>query len=150
SVLFSLSSKAAGPVGGWLSISAPFEVDIIENDDVIGTSGASRVMLPAGRHHIVLANTTLGFRETRTVDVAGGRTAGILLDAPKASLSVNARPWADVTVDGTSIGQTPIANVMVSVGSHDVVFRHPQLGERRQSVVVTTKGPNRLSVDLNK
>jgi hypothetical protein len=30
------------------------------------------------------------------------------------------------------------------------VFRHPQFGERRQSVVLTGKGPNRVAVDLTK
>ena len=149
SVLFSLS-KASGPVGGWLSIAAPFDVEVAENEDVIGTSGASRIMLAAGRHQVVLANRTLGYQEARTIDVAAGKTVAIQIEAPKASLSVNARPWADITLDGNSVGQTPIANLVISIGSHEVVFKHPQFGERRQTVVVTAKGPNRIAVDLNK
>jgi hypothetical protein len=31
-----------------------------------------------------------------------------------------------------------------------VIFRHPQFGERRQTIVVTTKGPNRIAMDLSK
>jgi hypothetical protein len=31
-----------------------------------------------------------------------------------------------------------------------MVFRHPQLGERKQTVMVTAKGPNRIAVDLTK
>ena len=65
-------------------------------------------------------------------------------------LSANARPWADVLIDGISVGQTPIANLAVPIGTHQVVFRHPQLGERRESVVVGVKGPNRIAVDLTK
>jgi hypothetical protein len=38
----------------------------------------------------------------------------------------------------------------MTIGSHDVVFRHPQFGERRQTVVVTSTGPNRIAVDLTK
>ena len=63
---------------------------------------------------------------------------------------MNARPWAEVMVDGTSIGQTPIANLQVGVGPHELVFRHPQLGERKQTVVVTAKGPNRIAMDFTK
>ena len=37
SVMFSLP-KVSGPVGGWLSISAPFDVEVVEHDDVIGTA----------------------------------------------------------------------------------------------------------------
>jgi hypothetical protein len=65
-------------------------------------------------------------------------------------VSANARPWADVIVDGISVGQTPIANLQLTIGTHDVVFRHPQLGERRQAVTVTQNGPNRIAVDLTK
>ena len=58
---------------------------------------------------------------------------------------MNARPWAEVTLDGSSVGQTPLSNLLVTVGTHELVFRHPQFGERRQSVVVTAKGPNRIA-----
>jgi serine/threonine-protein kinase len=149
SVMFSLS-KVSGPVGGWLSISSPFEVDVVENDDVIGTSASSQIMLAAGRHSITLTNTSLGYRETRKIDVTAGKKSAVRVDPPKASISVNARPWAEVTVDGTGVGQTPIANLLVSVGPHEMVFKHPQLGERKQTVVVTAAGPNRTAVDLTK
>ena len=149
SVMFSLP-KASGPVGGWLSISAPFDVEVAENDDVIGSSGASRIMLAAGRHDIMLANRSLGYQDARRIDVTAGKTTAIRVDPPKVSVSVNARPWAEVVLDGNNLGQTPIANLLVAVGSHEIVFRHPQLGDRKQTVMVTVKGPNRIAVDLTK
>ena len=149
SVMFSLS-KVSGPVGGWLSISAPFDIDVVENEDVIGTSASTQIMLAAGRHSIMLTNRSLGYQEARKIDVTAGKTFAIRVDPPKASFSVNARPWAEVTMDGKSVGQTPIANLLVSVGSHEMVFRHPELGERKQTVVVSVKGPNRAAVDFTK
>jgi len=148
-VVFSLL-KAPGPVGGWLSISSPFDVDVFDNNDVVGSSGASRIMLAAGRHNITLANRTLGFEDIRRIDVVAGKTTVIRVEAPKVSVSVNARPWADIILDGNNVGQTPIANLPVSIGSHEMVFRHPQLGERKQTVLVSVKGPNRIAVDLTK
>ena len=148
-VVFSLP-KVAGPVGGWLSVTAPFEVQVIEKDEVIGSGGAARIMVAAGRHDILLANRALDYQESRHVEVAAGTTTSVRVDAPKVTLSVNARPWADVAIDGNDIGQTPIANVTATVGTHQLVFRHPQFGERRQSVVLTGKGPNRIAVDLTK
>ena len=149
SVMFALP-KSAGPVGGWLAISAPFDVEVVENRDVIGASGATRIMVAAGRHDLVLSNASLGYQETRKVDVNAGQTTAIRVDAPKAALSVNARPWAEILIDGVNVGQTPIANVQVSIGSRELTFRHPQLGERKQNVVITAKGPNRIAADLTK
>jgi hypothetical protein len=149
SVMFSLP-KVSGPVGGWLSISAPFDVEVVEHDDVIGTSGTSRIMLAAGRHDITIINRSLGYQDARKVEVSAGKTIAVRVDPPKVSVSVNARPWAEVTLDGNSVGQTPISNLLVAVGTHELVFRHPQFAERRQTVVVTANGPNRIAADLTK
>jgi hypothetical protein len=149
SVMFSLP-KASGPVGGWLSISAPFDVEIVEHEDVLGTSGTNRIMLAAGHHDIVLTNRSLGFEESRKIEVTAGKTIAVRVEPPKVSVSVNARPWAEIVIDGNSAGQTPIANLLVTVGPHEMVFRHPQLGERKQTVMVTARGPNRVAADLTK
>ena len=149
SVMFSLP-KVSGPVGGWLAITAPFDVEVVEHDDVIGSGGTSKIMLAAGRHDITLLNRSLGYQEARKIDVTAGKTMSIKVDPPKVNISVNARPWADVSLDGASLGQTPISNLQVAVGTHEMIFRHPQLGERRQTVTVTAKGPNRIAADLTK
>jgi hypothetical protein len=137
-------------VGGWLSVSSPFDVEVVEQSDLIGTSGTNRIMLAAGRHDLTLINRSLGYQDARRVDVAPGKTMTIRIEPPTVSVSVNARPWAEVTVDGASVGQTPLANLSLSVGSHEAVFRHPQLGERKQTILVTAKGPNRVTADLTK
>ena len=113
-------------------------------------SGASRIMLAAGRHSVTLANRALGYQDVRKFDITPGKTVALRVDPPKASVSVNARPWADVVVDGMSVGQTPIANLLVPVGSHEMLFRHPQYGERKEALVVSVKGPNRIAVDFTK
>jgi hypothetical protein len=123
---------------------------VIERDEVVGTNGAKRIMLPSGRHDVDLVNQALDYRERRTIQVAPGKVTLLRIDAPKGVLSANARPWADVSIDGTDVGQTPIANLAVPIGTHQVIFRHPQFGERRQTIVVTSKGPNRIAMDLSK
>ena len=45
---------------------------------------------------------------------------------------------------------TPFANLEVTLGTHEIVWRHPQLGERKQTVVVTAKAPLRIVMDFNK
>ena len=65
-------------------------------------------------------------------------------------MNINAQPWAEVWVDGQRIGETPIGNLSRPVGPHEVVLRHPEFGERRETVIVTLKQPARLGVDMRK
>ncbi|MGH9408728.1 MAG: PEGA domain-containing protein [Vicinamibacterales bacterium] len=141
------ASRAPGPAAGWMSFTAPFDMQVFEGKDLIGSSGG-KVMVAAGRHDVRLVNEALEYSETRSVEVTAGKLAAIQIDPPHTTLNVNARPWADVSIDGTEIGQTPIANVSIAIGTHVVVFRHPQLGEQRRTITVTEKGPNRVSADL--
>jgi hypothetical protein len=46
------------------------------------------------------------------------------------------------------VGETPIGSVTVPIGIHEVVFRHPELGERRQAVTVKAGEPTKVGVDL--
>jgi hypothetical protein len=66
------------------------------------------------------------------------------------TVNINAMPWAEVWLDGRDLGQTPLGNVQIPIGSRELVFRHPDLGERRATVLVTLKEPARISVDLRK
>ena len=148
SATFSLPKLTGGPVGGWLSVASPFEIEVAENGEVIGSSAMARIMVAAGRHDVVLSNRSVGFAEARRIDVVPGKTIAIRIDPPKVLVGINARPWAEVAVDGETVGQTPIANLSLAIGPHEVIFRHPQLGERKQTVVVMAKGPNRIAMDL--
>ena len=57
-------------------------------------------------------------------------------------------PWAEVWIDGHRVGETPIGNLDVPIGPHEVVFKHPQFGEKRHAISVTLSAPVRLSVDM--
>ena len=92
----------------------------------------------------------LGYRVTRTVQVTPGKVTPIKIELPKGTIALNATPWAEVWVDGEKIGDTPIGNYQLTLGPHDFVFRHPDLGEQRHTAMVTLKTPARLSVDLRK
>jgi hypothetical protein len=148
SVLAPIATAAPGPVSGWLSLKAPVTVDVHENGKLLGTSDSDRIMLAAGRHDLELSNDTLGFHATRAVVVTAGKVAPVSIDMPQGVINVNASPWAEVFIDGRKVGETPIGNLAVSIGPHELVFKHPQLGEKRQAVSVTLNAPVRVSVDM--
>jgi hypothetical protein len=148
SVLAPVSTAAPGPVSGWIALKAPVTIEVRESGKLLGTSDTDRIMLAAGRHELQLSNETLGYQATRAVQVPSGRVATVNVELPQGVININASPWAEVFIDGRLVGETPIGNLPVTIGPHEVVFRHPQLGEKRQAVSVTRNAPVRVSVDM--
>jgi hypothetical protein len=143
------SITGAGSTAGWVAIKAPIELNVLQEGQLIGTTNANRLMLPAGSHDLELVNPTFEFRTTMSVQVSAGQTASRIVAVPNGSLSVNALPWANVLVDGQDVGTTPLANLSLPLGNHEVVWRHPQFGERRRTVAITARTPTRVGVDFS-
>jgi archaellum component FlaG (FlaF/FlaG flagellin family) len=141
-------ASTAGPVSGWISIKAPFTLEIREQGRLLGTTDADRLMVAAGRHELDFVSESLGYRASRVVQVAPGKVAALTLDLPQGVINLNAAPWAEVWIDGRRVGDTPIGNLSIAIGPHEVVFKHPQLGEKRHAISVSLGAPVRLSVDM--
>jgi hypothetical protein len=135
---------------GWVSVASPLPLDVVdESGHVIGTSEMSRIALPPGVYGVILTSAPLGYSTQQTVRVRAGRVSQIAVDLPSTTLSINATPWADVFVDGRPVGQTPLGNLSVAIGDHQVEFRHPQYGVKHETVRVTLKAPARIAVDMS-
>jgi hypothetical protein len=141
----------AAPVSdGWFSVASPLPLNVVdESGNVIGTSEMSRIALPPGVHGVILTSASLGYTTQQTVHVHAGEVSRIAVDLPSTALSINAAPWADVFVDGRPVGQTPLGNLQVAIGDHQVEFRHPQYGVKHETVRVTLKAPARIAVDMS-
>ncbi len=138
----------AGSTGGWIAIKAPFEMQILDRGRIVGTTSSDRIMLPVGPHELELSAAAYEFKAKVVAQVQAGKVIDVPVTLPNGSLSVSAVPWADVFLDGQPIGQTPLGHVAVPIGEHEVVWRHPQLGERKQRVRVTTHTAARVGVDF--
>jgi hypothetical protein len=132
---------------GTVLVQSAVDIQVFDSGAFVG-SGAEPLVMRPGRHELELLNRDLGIRQPAVVEVVAGRNSIVSPSLPNGTLSLNAIPWAEVWIDGERVGETPIGNVALRVGSHDIVFRHPELGERRQTIVVTAVEPGRLSVDL--
>jgi hypothetical protein len=135
---------------GWVSVAAPFDMELYEQGKLLGSTGIDRIMLPAGRHDIEVVSEALGYREPRTITVQANRVSNISITLPKGTISLNAIPWATVAIDGENAGDTPIGNLALTIGPHEVVFTNPQLGEQRRVITVTQRAPVRFSIDMTK
>jgi hypothetical protein len=150
SLVVPLTAPPNAPVSGWIAVTAPVDMQLYEQGSLIGSSQTERIMVSAGRHEIEIVNTTLGYRTTRVLQVAPGKVASLALEMPMGTIALNAMPWAEVWIDGERVGETPIGNLPIRVGPHEIVFRHPELGEQRHAATVTLTGPARVSADLRK
>lgn len=135
-------------VTGFLAVHMPFELQVFEAGRLLGTIGADRLALPAGRHELELVNTALEFQTMLVVEIEAGSVATAQVTLPDGVLSINALPWADVFIDGQPAGTTPLANLALPVGRHDIVWRHPQFGERRQQISVPARTPVRVGLNF--
>jgi len=151
SLFVPLGGRQTPAVGaaGWISIvGAAADVQVFENGRLLGSNRIDRIMIPVGRHELDIVNEALGFQERRTIQVTAGQVAALNVKWPTGVLSINAVPWAQVFIDGAPAGETPIANMQVPIGQHEITFRHPQLGERRTTVTVTGRETARVGFDL--
>jgi hypothetical protein len=135
---------------GGVKVSSPFELHVFEDERLLGSSAEGPVVTTAGRHEFDLVNSALGYRSRRVVDIKAGQIVSLAVTPPNGSVSINALPWAEVWIDGHSVGETPLGNLSVPLGEHEIVFRHPELGERREKAIVRSDRLTRVSANLQR
>ena len=135
---------------GWVAIFAPVQLDIFDGGRRVGTTEDGRLMFEPGTHEIELVNERLAYREAITLEVAPGEVTAHSVELPAGRLSATAEPWAEVSIDGEVRGRTPLADLPVTIGTRSIVFSHPELGERRETVTVTLAAPSVIHVDFER
>ena len=133
---------------GWLAVFAPIRLDVSEGRRTLGSTDSGRIVLAPGRHVLTLSNRELGYTASQTVEIRPGEER-VLNVKPMGLVNLNASPWAEVWVDGTRAGETPLANLQVPLGTREFLFKHPQYGERRLTATITTTA-SALTVDFGR
>lgn len=122
-------------LGGDIPGSAIFTID----GDRVG-AGVRRIseVLPYGSHTLrvdledyepwvrTITLTSTGY--SATVSPVAITTTGRLLIAPE--------PWANVTIDGVGMGQTPMAPIELEEGSHTVLLTNPDYEDQTSTVTI--------------
>jgi len=142
------ASPSASSLGG-VRVNSPLDLQILEDGRVIGTT-AGAVAMAVGRHDLEVVNEKFAYRSRQTVEVRPGQTTSLSVTPPNGRVSINAVPWAEVWIGGTMVGETPLANFSLPLGEHEIVFRHPQLGERRQTAIVKGDGMTRVTANMQR
>jgi hypothetical protein len=138
-----------GPSLGGIRVASAIDLQVFEEGKLIGTT-AGAMAVPVGRHTVDVVNDRFGYRSRQTVDVKAGQTATLTVTLPNGRISINAVPWAEVWIGGTLVGDTPLANLSLPLGEHEIVFKHPQLGERKQTALVRSDVMTRVTANMQK
>ena len=143
-----IAGPAPDPAPGWMVVRASARLEVMDGTRLIGTTDDERIVLPPGTYQLDFAADALGFRTRRSVTIGAGAPTTFAIALPQSTVNLNAIPWAEVWINGHSVGQTPIANLLQTIGTHDVEFRHPELGTKRVTVTVSLREPARVAVDM--
>jgi hypothetical protein len=142
--------SAVPPRSGGFRVSSPIELHVLDGERLLGSSQDGPIIVRAGRREFDFVNSVIGYRVRREVDVKAGQITAVSVTIPNGRLNVNATPWASVWIDGTPYGDTPLGNLSIVPGEHEIVFRHPQLGERRERTLVRPDAAARVAVNLQR
>jgi len=102
------------------------------------------VVMPAGRHRIVLVSERYGFGESREITIEPGSVTRVAVDLPAGGVHVDAPAGSEVYLDGERVGTAPMPPIDVPLGTHNVLVKGPQ-GEQQRAFVVTLREPVRLA-----
>ncbi len=133
---------------GELALMSPIELQVLEGERLLASSARIPILMAPGHHELELVNSAVGYRSRRSIEIEPGEVLRLSVSPPPGRINLNALPWAQVWIDDALVGETPLGNLSLALGVHELVFRHPELGERRATTVVRADVLNRVSVDL--
>jgi hypothetical protein len=117
---------------GSLAVNSAIAADIYMGDKYLGATPTT-LPLPPGRQTIEYRHGDL--RTVMTHDIRSGETTTAFVTF-ETIVQINARPWAQVYVEGTSrkaLGQTPLSSVRVPIGSV-LTFENPSFTPKTHRV----------------
>jgi hypothetical protein len=125
-------------VSGWMEVTSSLPVQVRLGGKVI--EGTGRVGLSPGRHRVEFLNPELGLRDVQDVLVEAGKVTPVTVGGTAAPVALTADAPSDVFIDGRPAGRTPLTNVMVPLGAHQVRFSSARLGEVEYDIRVGPGG----------
>jgi hypothetical protein len=120
------------PAPGLLAVNGSISAEIYQNGKLLGETPTT-LQLPAGAQTLEYRHGDL--RTVITHEIKSKETVNALVNF-EVTVQINARPWAQVFIDGTArkpLGQTPLSSVKVPVGTV-LAFENPNFPSKSHQV----------------
>lgn len=127
---------------GYLLVDAAYPVRVEVAGRRAGPSRRLEVPVPPGRHRVTLVADEVFFRQTRDWEIESGQRRSI--PTPHVvRVDVFASPGnCRVEIDGREIGSTPINDLRITTGLHEITYHWPSLDRtRRVREVISPQKP---------
>jgi serine/threonine protein kinase len=131
---------------GSLRIASNIPCRVFLNGRPVGNTPTLERGVPAGKHLVRLVPQGLPPRLAKeiTIQVPPGEQAERTVSFQSGRLSVQAIPYADVTIDGKPYGQTPLPPFTLLEGPHEVVLENKALNVRKRMTATLKPGQDEL------
>jgi len=123
-------------IPGFLAVNSRIPVEVLLGNRRLGSSEDGQLLLPPGRHKVTLRNDQFNFVASTTVEIEAGRVRAHNVTLPMGRVDIDAPAGAEVWIEGQRIGEGPLQDVPVPIGTREILVRHPEFGERREVVEV--------------
>jgi hypothetical protein len=130
-----------GIFSGWLAVFSGIPLNIYVGGQLRGTTEDGQLMLSAGAHAVELVNERLNYRETKNFTIEPGQVVTYSIALPTSVIRINGPEGTEVSIDGATAGRTPLGDLPVTIGTHEVVGTSPAMGQRRESIEVKLGEP---------
>jgi serine/threonine protein kinase len=135
---------------GGLTINAVPWANVYINGKARGTTPQTLEDLKAGTYKVRLQNPDFPVWETK-VRISEGKTAKVSHRFEGfGKIIINATPWADVYLDGTLKGQTPLTIEKVSAGKHQIKVSREGFTGYSKTFEISEGATKRFSATLKK
>jgi tRNA A-37 threonylcarbamoyl transferase component Bud32 len=134
---------AAAGLGAWITLRPP--ADAPPDPPRAAPAPTTTVPAPPRTTEPAVPSSTAPAGPTRT-SPHRARAAPAHAARDTGTLDLNADPWARVSIDGKSVGETPVVGLALSAGTHRVRLENPPLGVVRDLVVEIRPGEHHREV----
>ncbi|MEO1338143.1 MAG: PEGA domain-containing protein, partial [Myxococcota bacterium] len=106
--------------------------------------------VPPGTHELRVANPAQGFDRMRAVTLVADQNYFFEVRGRTGWVRVTVSPWAQVSIDGKTMGLTPLPRIGLLEGSHRIRLENPDIGRVHELTVRIEPGrETAINVDLS-
>lgn len=134
---------------GEFTLRTNIPVKIYIDNKFYGYTPLNNIILLSGFHDLRLVNEEYLVDDKRQIYIESGVPLEQELTLGHfGTISINATPWAEVYIDEKYIGQTPIANLRLTVGTYEIRFVNPKYPVKRRNVEIIEGVNTNISVEM--